>query len=486
MFGRSASRSHQLQFLVAVMLLVVIAAELAIAQGGLAPSCNPTRTSQVPPVGEPSNAVIQRATSRSKVANCQLCPAGSEAEASPFDCTCHQPTIPQLKEAGLDKSIRFNIRYATLNAGTPATTKNLIVAFAGQNGASAGSVSGGGPGNLTGQPDRWSDSCNDANCGSKAFDGRSLVGRLLKLLGRPNTHALVFLDQQYDWGRWYSENEQIANGITNYLKSLVSPSVVKNIVVAGHSRGGCLTLTVSRKLRADPAFRNIRLIVLPLDAVCNPDKASEENWASRATTDDNPIAQTPGADLAKLAAAGEVLPLKGDFDNDGRDDFALLRQAPGWNTVPVAFAQNAGGWRVTNNGAGDFAGLAASRDVMPLVGDFNTDGREDIALLRRTAGWRSVPIAFAIGNGAWSMTNGDVGDFGPWAALTDVVPLLGDYNQDGRSDIALLRRSAEWNTVPIAFAQGNGSWLIANKSAGNFPTMAGEFSSCRAQRRFQR
>jgi hypothetical protein len=30
------------------------------------------------------------------------------------------------------------------------------------------------------------------------------------------------------------------------------------------------------------------LLVLPLDAVCNPDKPTEENWTSKTTTDDNP------------------------------------------------------------------------------------------------------------------------------------------------------------------------------------------------------
>jgi hypothetical protein len=34
------------------------------------------------------------------------------------------------------------------------------------------------------------------------------------------------------------------------------------------------------------------------------------------------------------------MPLTGDFNNDGRDDIALVRQTGGWNTVPVAFATN--------------------------------------------------------------------------------------------------------------------------------------------------
>jgi hypothetical protein len=28
----------------------------------------------------------------------------------------------------------------------------------------------------------------------------------------------------------------------------------------------------------------------------------------------------------------------GDFNNDGRDDIALIRQSGGWATIPIAFA----------------------------------------------------------------------------------------------------------------------------------------------------
>lgn len=264
---------------------------LATAQSG----CDSTRIQAVPPVGVLRTAVIQRATYSYNVASCQSCPSDSETRSNPFDCTCFISTIPHLKNEGLNKDIRFNIRYAVLDNVAPSSTKNLIVAFAGQNGSSAGSVSGGGPSNLTGQPDHWQDRCNDGGCGTQTFNRGSLTGTLLgsDVLGTANTHAVVFVDHQYDWGR--SENEKIANGITSYLRTLVTSSVVKNIVITGHSRGGCLALTVARKLWwSDPSLRDIRLIVLPLDAVCNPDRSTEENWTSKTTTDDNPLKSDTG------------------------------------------------------------------------------------------------------------------------------------------------------------------------------------------------
>ena len=173
-------------------------------------------------------------------------------------------------------------------------------------------------------------------------------------------------------------------------------------------------------------------------------------------------------DFAGWAASGSVAPLVGDFNNDGRDDIALLRQTSGWGSVPIAFAQGNGGWSITNAGVGDFAGWAASGSVAPLVGDFNNDGRDDIALLRQTGGWGSVPVAFAQGNGNWNIANAGVGDFAGWAASDSVTPLVGDFNNDGRDDIALLRQTSGWGSVPIAFAQGNGNWNITNAGVGDF------------------
>jgi serralysin len=112
-----------------------------------------------------------------------------------------------------------------------------------------------------------------------------------------------------------------------------------------------------------------------------------------------------------------------------------------------------GNWSITNGGVGAFAGWAATSGVLPLAGDFNGDGRDDIALVRRTAGWNTVPVAFG-GTTPWSLiTNAGVGVFAGWAATSGVLPLVGDFDGDRRDDIALLRQTAGWSTIPVAFAR---------------------------------
>jgi hypothetical protein len=179
--------------------------------------------------------------------------------------------------------------------------------------------------------------------------------------------------------------------------------------------------------------------------------------------------------FAGWATVSGVVPLVGDFNGDGRDDVALIRQHSGWTTMPVAFSDGAGGWQITNGGAGSFAGWATSSLVVPLVGDFNGDGRDDIALIRQTAGWTTMPVAFSNGAGGWQITNGSVGSFAGWATSSGVRVIVGDYNNDNRDDIALLRQNAGWTTMPVAFASGGGNWTITNNPIGSFAGWATTF-----------
>jgi thermitase len=172
-------------------------------------------------------------------------------------------------------------------------------------------------------------------------------------------------------------------------------------------------------------------------------------------------AQTPG-----------VRVITGDFNGDGLTDFALVRQTPGWNTIPIAFANGDGTWRITNGAAPDFiSAWAHAPGVRVVTGDFDGDGLTDIALVRQTAGWNTIPIAFANGDGTWRITNGAAPDFiTGWAQAPGVRVVPGDFNRNGITDLALVRQSPGWNTIPVAFANGDGTWTITNGAAPDFIT----------------
>ncbi|MBB2924639.1 S8 family serine peptidase [Cellulomonas cellasea] len=160
----------------------------------------------------------------------------------------------------------------------------------------------------------------------------------------------------------------------------------------------------------------------------------------------------------------------GDFNGNGFTDVALVRQTPGWGSIPVAFANGDGTWAVTNGAAGpDFIPTWANQPgVRVVTGDFNGNGLTDIALVRQTPGWGSIPVAFANGDGTWTVTNGPAGpDFIPtWANQPGVRVVTGDFNGNGLTDIALVRQTPGWGSIPIAFANGDGTWTVTNGAAG--------------------
>jgi hypothetical protein len=175
-----------------------------------------------------------------------------------------------------------------------------------------------------------------------------------------------------------------------------------------------------------------------------------------------------GEDFPGWAATPGVEVLTGNFNDDKNMDVALLNRRAGWKTMPVAFANGDGTWRITNGSSGAFAGWATTPSAQLLTGDFNGDKRTDVALVNREAGWKTMPVAFANGDGTWRIFIGDIGDFAGWAATPGVEVLTGNFNDDKNMDVALLNRKAGWKTMPVAFANGDGSWRITNISSGAF------------------
>jgi predicted alpha/beta hydrolase len=177
-------------------------------------------------------------------------------------------------------------------------------------------------------------------------------------------------------------------------------------------------------------------------------------------------------DFASWSANSNVRVLTGDFNGDGKTDVSLVNKSVGWNTLPVAFSQGNGNFSVTNQFTGDFASWAANPNVDALTGDFNGDGKTDVALINKTAGWNTLPVAFSQGNGSFSVTNQFIGDFASWAANPNVRVRTGDFNGDGKTDVSLVNQSAGWNTLPVAFSQGNGNFSVTNQFIGDFASWA--------------
>lgn len=92
--------------------------------------------------------------------------------------------------------------------------------------------------------------------------------------------------------------------------------------------------------------------------------------------------------------------LTGNFDdNKNTTEIVLLSTESNSSTIPVASYTNDGNWRFSNchsvSSTGNFSSWLREKSVEILTGDFDGDGRTDIALVRKETGWNTIPVALS-------------------------------------------------------------------------------------------
>jgi M6 family metalloprotease-like protein len=163
------------------------------------------------------------------------------------------------------------------------------------------------------------------------------------------------------------------------------------------------------------------------------------------------------------------IPLVGDFNGDGKDDIiSFVRDEDlGAGRGDVWVALSTGSRFETSKIWHDFFSI---REEVPLIGDFNGDGRDDIVTFVRDT-------KTGVGRGDVIVALSTTTNFGPaqnWHEFFGIgseVPSIGDFNGDGRDDICVFKRSsgpgAQLGDVLVA--------LTARVSAKQFSPPPAEF-----------
>lgn len=182
------------------------------------------------------------------------------------------------------------------------------------------------------------------------------------------------------------------------------------------------------------------------------------------------VVNQPLANFTAWASLPNVKAVVGDFDNDGRDDVALTGNSF-FTTIPIAFSNGDGTFTLTNLPLATFEGWSATSGVIPVAGDFNHDGRDDIALVGGL-NFSTLPVATATSTrGSFTVSNQPFVTFQGWAQGSGSVPIGGDFNHDGCADIALVG-SPSFTTIPIALGSSSGFFSIVNQPLADFTTFA--------------
>ncbi|MFN0107260.1 MAG: FG-GAP-like repeat-containing protein, partial [Blastocatellia bacterium] len=157
----------------------------------------------------------------------------------------------------------------------------------------------------------------------------------------------------------------------------------------------------------------------------------------------------------------------GDFNLDGKPDLAVSNI--GSNNVTI----------LLGNGSGGFIQAAGSpvtvgnSPASVSTGDFNLDGKTDLAVANVSSG----NITVLLGNGSGGFTQAAGSPIGAFAAPLYVT--VGDFNLDGKPDLASLNSNS--NSVAILLGNGGGGFIQTpgtQISVGNSPRsmVVGDFN----------
>ncbi len=155
----------------------------------------------------------------------------------------------------------------------------------------------------------------------------------------------------------------------------------------------------------------------------------------------------------------------GDFNGDGIPDLAVV--ADGERNVTISLGNGDGSFTAGEKyhfESSNCISLTQPSNCSIAVGDFNRDGRADLAVT--AAGDNTLTILLGNGDGTFAPAAGSpiiVGTF-------PVAVRIGDFNSDGLQDLAVA--NAMDNTVTILLGNGDGTFTASSGSpvsTGNFP-----------------
>jgi hypothetical protein len=139
--------------------------------------------------------------------------------------------------------------------------------------------------------------------------------------------------------------------------------------------------------------------------------------------------------------------LVGDFNGDGRDDFANVFNDANQASINVYLSNGNSleivGWATQQGGF--------SEDQKWLTGDFNGDGRDDLANVFNDANQASIDVHLSNGNSftnqRWATQQGGFWNEQKW--------LPGDFNNDGQDDLANVFNDANQASIDVHLSNAN-------------------------------
>ena len=155
-------------------------------------------------------------------------------------------------------------------------------------------------------------------------------------------------------------------------------------------------------------------------------------------------------------------PVVGDFNGDGKTDWMLLSNTSAW----VYMSNGDGTFNEihTNPAFGSFNfGHPSSNQFIAITGDFDSDGRTDFSMISNANQY----VLFSKGDGTFTVA-GPYSMGATWGSPPDqnFVPVVGDFDGDGKTDWAMVSGQHIWTYL----GNGDGTFRLTQttNTVGNF------------------
>jgi len=144
----------------------------------------------------------------------------------------------------------------------------------------------------------------------------------------------------------------------------------------------------------------------------------------------------------------------GDFNGDGKLDLAVANISSG--TVSILLGDGTGNFTLASSPATGRAPISVA------MGDFNGDGKLDLAVAN--AGDSTVSILLGDGTGNFTLASSPAVVAGPCSVA------VGDFNGDGKLDLAVANCGSVGGPVSVLLGDGTGNFsLVSSPSTGGEP-----------------
>jgi len=163
-----------------------------------------------------------------------------------------------------------------------------------------------------------------------------------------------------------------------------------------------------------------------------------------------------------LGGSNLITSVAGDFNGDGIEDLAVLwSTSSGYSPVSetTLLGNGKGGYTLGTTIAMPATSEAAASMV---AGDFNGDGKLDLAVLYHNSNQASVAFFAGAGNGSFAapVTSAIAAISNYWSDNTPGAMVAVDLNGDGKLDLGIVDIYSDTGGVIAAFGKGDGSFTV--------------------------